>query len=258
MRKEIGLVLGIVFIALPCAAADGVIYKGIDLFHTRDDGSSFMDFSREPIPAGFFCRGSEPFTGKVIWRGAPVATAMAGELRGTDTIVHRLDDAVFNKRGVATTRIQFRAVQLESVTPIKTACGSFNVRMVLDGRQPVTRMKIVREGEYGGRFLAPLALRGKLVFTPVSGNGQQLELPPHFIRFPVHQRATWAYQPGSGGLEKRGGVLADTDFDSRPDTFLPGTSNFAAGWNGSTSKSMSDPICHTHGECGHCVEPYNN
>jgi hypothetical protein len=247
MRKEIGLAFVAVLIALPCAAADGVIYKGIDLFHTSDDGSSFMDFSQEPIPAGFFCRGSESFTGKVIWRGVPVATAMAGELRGTDTIVHRLDDAVFNKKGIATTRIQFRAVQLESATPIKTACGSFNVRMVLDGRQPVTKMKIVRESEHGGRFLAPLELRGKFVFTPVSGNGVQLELPPHFIRFPVHQNATWAYKSGSRGLEKRGGVLADTDFDSRPDTLLPGTSNFAAGWNGSTSKSAAGQIGHLHG-----------
>ncbi|MBW8878121.1 MAG: hypothetical protein JF614_24420 [Acidobacteria bacterium] len=263
MRRVLWLGLIAALIALPVAvigaAGDGVVYKGIDLFHTSNSLSSFMDFSTQPIPAGFFCRTSQAFTEVVHWRGVPVATGIRGELGSTDTIVERLDDGVFNKKGVATTRVQFRVLQLESVTPIKTACGSFNVRVMLDGAQPITRMEIVRQGKNGGHFLAPLALRAKFVFTPVSGNGRQLELPPHEIRFPVNPRFTWAFRPGLKGMEKKGGVLVDTNFDSIPDTFLSGTSNFAAGWNGSLNKSESCPPvdeCHSHDpNCMHCIGP---
>jgi hypothetical protein len=254
-RREIWLALVAALIALPSAAIDNVIYQGIDIFRTPDDGSSFMDFSRQPVPAGFFCPGSEPFTGKVLWKGVPVATGLPGELGRTDTIVQRLDDAPFNKKGIATTRIQIRALQLESVEPIKTTCGSFRVRVVLDGPQPITTMRIVRVGKYGGRFLARLALRAKFVFIPVSG-GEQLELPPHEIRFPVNPRFTWAYQPNTKALTKRSGVMVDTNFDSVPDAFLPGTSNFAAGWNGALNKEDCPPYdqCHLHdSDCMHCI-----
>jgi hypothetical protein len=257
MRKEIWLALIAALIALPSFAADNVIYQGIDLFHTPDDGASFMDFSRQPIPAGFFCKGSAPFRGKVTWRGVPVATALSGELRKTDTIVQRLDDAPFNKRGIARTRLQVRALQLESAAPIKTSCGNFKVRVVLDGAQPITSMRIVRTGKYGGRFLARLTVRAKFVFTPVAGLGKQLELPPHEIRFPVNPRFTWAFTSNSKGLEKSGGVMVDTNFDSVPDTFLPGTSNFAAGWDGTLDKEDCPPFyqCHEHdSSCMHCIE----
>ena len=198
MRKGIWLVLAIIFIALPSAAADNVVYQGIDVFRTPDDGSSFMDFSKEPIPAGFFCQGSKPFRGKVLWRGVPVATGLPGELGQTDTIVQRLDDAAFNENGVARTRIQVRALQLESMAPIKTSCGSYKVRVVLDGVQPITSMRLVRVGQYGGRFMARLALRAKFVFIPVSALGKQLELPPHEVRFPVNPRFTWALDASAG------------------------------------------------------------
>lgn len=255
MRKTLWLVMTAALIALPAAGSDDVIYQGIDIFQTPSNGSSFMDFSARPIPAGFFCRGSKPFTGKVTWRGVPVATALPGELRQTDTIVQRLDDATFNQRGVAQTRIQVRALQLESATPIKTSCGSFKIRVVLDGQQPITSMRIVRVGKYGGRFLARLALRAKFVFIPVSG-GKPLELPPHEIRFPANPRFTWAYASNTKALAKRSGVMVDTDFDSIPDTFLPGTSNFAAGWNGTLNKEECPPYdeCHVHDpDCVHCI-----
>lgn len=256
VKKEICLAVFVALIALPLSAANNVIYQGIDLFRTPDDGRSFMDFSNEPIPAGFFCRESAPFTGKVLWKGVPVSTSLSGELRQTDTIVQRLDDAPFNKRGVAKTRIQVRALQLESVDPIKTACGSFKVRVVLDGPQPITSMRIVRTGEYGGRFLARLTVRAKFVFTPVSGLGKQLELPAHEIRFPENPRFTWAFSSNTKGLKRSGKVMVDTNFDSVPDTFLPGTSNFAAGWNGTLDKEDCPPYdqCHLHdSSCMHCI-----
>jgi hypothetical protein len=248
MKRGLWLALVVALIALPAFAAENVIYKGIDVFRTLDDGSSFMDFSKQPIPAGFFCKGSKPFRGKVLWMGVPVTTGLPGELGQTDTIVQRLDDAVFNENGVARTRIQVSALQLESMAPIKTSCGSYKVRVVLDGAQPITSMRIVRVGEYGGRFLARLALRARFVFTPLSALDKQLELPPHEITFPLNPRFTWAFRPNAKkALAKKGSVMVDTNFDSVPDTFLPGTSNFAAGWNGTLNKDNCPPADECHG-----------
>src|SRR3712207_3082773 len=120
MRKAVWIAVATAFLALPVSAADNVIYRGVDLWDTTNDGSTYMDFARKPIPAGFFCRNSEPFTGRVALRGVSIASSRPGELGAVDTIVERLDDAAFNKQGIATTRIQVRALQLESLAPLKT------------------------------------------------------------------------------------------------------------------------------------------
>src|SRR5262245_357449 len=146
MRKLACLmVLLTVLVAVPALAADRVIYNGIDLWRTPSDGSTYADFALTPIPAGFFCFKSEPFTGRIPFRGVPVATSVPGVLGATDTIVQRLDDAVFNRRGVATTRLQVRSLNFESLAPLKTACGDFVATLSLDGEQPITKMRILRE-----------------------------------------------------------------------------------------------------------------
>jgi hypothetical protein len=75
-------------------------------------------------------------------RGLPIVTGDEGTLGITDTIVQRLDDAPFNKRGVASTRIQVRAMTFESMLPLKTSCGLYKVRLSLSGEQPITRMRM--------------------------------------------------------------------------------------------------------------------
>ena len=50
-------------------------------------------------------RGCFKFAGRIPFKGVPVATSVPGVLGATDTITQRLDDAVFNRRGVATTRL---------------------------------------------------------------------------------------------------------------------------------------------------------
>src|SRR6185436_6075704 len=139
-------------------ARDAVITNGIDLWRTPGAGGTFADFAREPLPAGFFCATSAPFTGRIVFRGVPVKTKPASALGPADTIIQRLDDAVFTKglaaihpfalRGndgsmqqvdasffsgqeVAATRIQVKAISFAGVQPVKTACGSFAVRASL-------------------------------------------------------------------------------------------------------------------------------
>ena len=235
MRSRlVGAIAAMLLIALPSFAADRSIQSGLDLWVTKGDGSTFIDFSKNPIPSGFFCFKSTPFRGKVAFQGVPVATGEARVLGKTDTIVQRLDEAVFDRNGVAWTRIQVRALQFESVKPIQTACGAFNVEVRLNGPQPITSMKIVRKNDHGGRFFAPIWVNGKVVFTPVGRrSGEILEMTRN-VRFPANQGISWADREGGkvgkGAIETAGFVLADTDGDRAPDTYLPGTSsNFAAG-----------------------------
>ena len=49
--------------------ADPVIQRGIDVFTTLADGKTFYDFAYDPIPAGFFCKSSKPFRGRVAFKG---------------------------------------------------------------------------------------------------------------------------------------------------------------------------------------------
>jgi hypothetical protein len=244
--------LALALVAAPALAVDRTIYNGIDLWTTRGDGSTFVDFSVSPLPAGFFCQRSEPFTGRVGFQGLPLATGVPGALGRTDTIVQRLDDAVFNKNGVAFTRLQVRALNFESIAMIKTACGPFKATVTLDGEQPITRMKIVRENAQGGRFYAPISVNVKISFTPVGRAATEpLEIRKS-LRFPALLNQRWVNLPAQAPNQVKGFLLVDTDGDRVPDTYLPGTSNFGVGQL-VPRKAVAALDCHTSDDCSHCV-----
>ena len=272
-RTTILLALLLTLAALPALGQD-MIHNGIDLWRTPA-GYSYIDFSEKPLPAGFFCSGSEPFTGRVVWGGVPLATHPRGVLNGTDTIVQRLDDAVFDDQGIARTRLQVRALSMASVEPIRTSCGSFDVAVGLaDGEQPITEMRIVREDATGGSFDSVLALNVRLTFTPVRG-GTALEMT-QMTYLPSSTAGVWSNEPPLGldgkpdyTLRNRlqGFVAVDTDGDGRTDLSLPGLSNFYAfgpevseSAVGETSQARGCvpppglPYCHNEwGDC-HCTE----
>ncbi len=250
----VALVLG----SAPLTAAP-VIERGSDVFTTVDNGTSFYDFADDPIPAGFFCRNSPAFTGRVTFKGLPLETAVPGQLRGADTVIARLDDATFDESGRAVTRVQFQALSLVSSSPLQTPCGAFHVHVSLAGTQRVTTMSIYRSHERGGTFVAPLAVDVRLRFVPVAGRASRpLELSGSFT-FPA-QSLPWSFAPGPGG-KVVGPSLADTNGDRIPDTRLAGTSNFAAGWdpNGyqvETGCFTCEPRqCHMDGGKEHCSGP---
>src|SRR3954454_18729508 len=87
--------LAVVLLAAPLTAAETVIHRGIDTFTTTANGTTFYDFSQSPIPAGFFCKSSAAFTGRVTLKGLPLETGAPGQLHGADTVIERLDDAAF-------------------------------------------------------------------------------------------------------------------------------------------------------------------
>jgi len=240
----------------PLAAAEPVIQRGIDAFTTPADGSTFYDFAKNPIPAGFFCADSRPFTGRVAFKGLPLATGSPEQLPGVDTVVERLDDGVFNAKGTATTRIQFRALSMVSIAPIETSCGAFHAYVALGGPQRVTMMSIHRTTENGGTFVAPLAVDVRLTFVPVDSVSRQaarkLELPVGFT-FPPRSMP-WGFATGTA--KASGSVIVDTNGDLTPDTRLPGPSNFTTGqvdlWGERVSCCLQ---CHEAEGHLHCFQP---
>lgn len=266
LKRQVLLAVAVLLLAAPTFAADREIQNGIDLWQTKGDGSTYADFSINVIPAGFFCSKSTPFTGRVVFQGAPIVTDSPEALSKADTIVHRLDDAVFNRRGVAVTRVQLRAMTFESVAPIQTECGAFDATLRLDGEQPITRMVITRENKFGGRFSVPIHANVKIAFTPVGRAATEVLEIPIQVRFPPLPNQRWAATDGTKVREITGFVKVDTDGDRVTDTFLPGTSNFVAGFDGKPSRNgvvlVREKIASCHpDECGiHCpsgITPYN-
>lgn len=262
----------LIVVALPVSAGD-VIANGIDLWTTPGLGGTFVNFAADPIPADFFCTGSKPFAGKVSFKGVPIPTEPAGIFGNADTVVQRLDDAVFSGRRsgvrfqqnvdgmvdlpvaeVASTRVQVRAISFVSVEPIRTACGAFTLTARLaPGDQPVTQMLITREQDNGGRFFAPLSLSVVLAFSPVEGPAREALEISRRIDFPGKANSFWSEEPGVGGIRHLGFAQIDTTGNGVPDTFVPGTSNFAAGWHEGVIQPSSDSLRATSGAI---ITPY--
>lgn len=243
MKRLFGCFLALAFLsALPILAAPvGNVESGVDVWWTPGDGSTFISFDKLPIPKGFFCPRSKAFTGTVVLRGRPLATARPGELGGADTIVQRLDNVTFDKTGVAETRIQLRALQLQSVAPIKTGCGDFNVQVVTDGEQPITKMRIIRERENGGSYVAPVRVKVRLSFTPASGISQKrLDLFQTFTLLPA-TNAQWGAISYKRAMRRPITMTVDTDGDQVPDTVMPKTvGNFLVGLTPELASRLND------------------
>lgn len=252
------VVLALVLASAPLVAAPA-IERGVDVFTTTANGKTFYDFAANPVPAGFFCKGSAAFTGRVPLRGLPIATEVPGQLRNGDTVIERLDDAVFDGSGVATTRIRFKALSLVSIEPIRTSCGAYHVYVTLAGQQPETTMRIRRASERGGSFRAPLAADVRLSFVPVKGRStRKLELAGS-VRFPG-QPIPWSVRSGPGTRQIEPG-LVDTNGDLVLDTHVSGSSGFAPGWSPDGVRAPKSCTlcegerCHSDSGEQHCTGP---
>ena len=234
------LIRSVALIAIVAALVSGApvfageaIHNGVDLWMTVA-GFAQTSFADQPLPAGFFCEGSQPFTGTVKFKGAPLAVEPAGSLGSIDTVVRRLDDAKLNAKGEATTRIQLMALSLASTKPIETSCGKYDVAVGLSGKQPITTMKIFQTDAFGGTYTAPLALNVKAVFTPVDGNQSGRREVTRRIDLGPGTNSVWAYV----NLPRyQQGVRVDTNGDGKPDAVLPASSNFLAGVSPAMLKS---------------------
>lgn len=222
--KRYGLLLCVALLVVASPALADRVAPGVDLWNTPGNGRTFVDFSAEPIPAGFFCTGSAPFSGRIEFRGVPIKGAPGG----VDTVVERLDDATFNERGVAVTRTRVRAIQLEGLASIATSCGAYAVRVALaPGEQPLNRMRIKQDGEYGGTFTATLALTVRMTFTPVGRRAPERAFD-HTVVFDQPARFPWSRV--ASGLTAVRELMIDTNADGRVDTRVV-RNDFLAGWS---------------------------
>ncbi len=209
--------------------ARDVIPSGVDLWTTPADGRTYSDFSEDPIPADFFCPGSKPFMGRVALQGGGIASLPEGAIKEADTIIHRLDDAVFDSQGIAQTRIRFFALSLKSIEPVQTDCGAFDVRLHLQGDQPVTAMRIWRHSPFGGRYSARLSVIAKVRFTPVGAESDSVErVLTQGVEF-APNLGSWAREPGGNFPDHPNYALVDSDGDGEAESQLPGPTNFAPG-----------------------------
>lgn len=233
--------LALLVLALPAIAAGPVIRAGIDPWVTVPEGTA-VDFKHNPLPAGFFCAASPAFSGQIWLRGVPLVSDNP-QMARYDTIVERLDNAVFNSRGVAPTRFRIRAMQLEGIQTFKNLCGEYSVQVTLDGEQPITRMRIVRQNSEGGRFVVTVKINTKVIFTRIDNPADRLEFsyPVTFEPSPYHR---WGYRDPQRDLKRVSGGRIDTDWDGIPDTFVRGTSNFSAG-KGGTTKFETPQVSHS-------------
>jgi len=223
--KLIAFALAVFMLIAPAVAQDktDVLVPGFDYWQTVGGGATFMDFTDNPIPADFFCEGSEAFTGKIILEGVPLTTQPAGELGTTDTVVERLEPAAFVD-GVAHSRIRIKAIHLISREVMDTGCGQWNVSMGLTEKQPVTDIVYEKTGDDHGHFSADLVLNARITFTHAVNKKltRVLERTVHFSEF--HQ-APFQMRPvaNDDDLAQKHRVVAermliDTDADGRVDS----------------------------------------
>jgi hypothetical protein len=220
------LALALALAVTSAAGASEPIRKGVDVWVTVA-GMAHTTFADDPIPAGFFCADSRPFTGMVTLKGVPLAVTPGAGLGGVDTVVRRLDDAVFNAKGEASTRIQLMALSLASIQPIETSCGKYDVAVSLaPGEQPTTTMRIFLESSLGGTYSAPLALNTRIVFTPAGGDKSGRRELTRRVDLGPGDFSVWAYVTTPRYAD---GTMIDTHGEGRPNTALPRASNFQAG-----------------------------
>jgi hypothetical protein len=170
-RTTLVLLAGLLLVAGTALAGGkpyGSLTPGFDYWQTLGSGATGYAFDTEPLPKGFFCAASEAFAGVVYFSGLPLRTEPADILGTTDTVIERMDEAVFNKQGFATTRIRARALNLAAENLIKTSCGAWKVTATLADRQPVTNLVFHRTNPLGGTFKADLRLRVQMTFSNVA------------------------------------------------------------------------------------------
>ncbi len=140
----------------------------------EDDEPNHQTFAATPIPAGFFGPGSEPFTGRINFRGVALDP---DNLNNADTIVERLGDPVVSSDPVgatATVPIQIVELSLTSVAPFTvTYAGDepelWRVDVDLSAiPQQVGSLTATKTHPNGGTFDSVLPVQPRFTFTRLS------------------------------------------------------------------------------------------
>ncbi|HYO13911.1 MAG TPA: hypothetical protein VE685_12015 [Thermoanaerobaculia bacterium] len=248
--------------------AQPIIRHGIDAFRTPSIPPTDMDFGTDPIPAGFFCSGSEPFTKTLHLVGVPVDTVPANVLNGADTVIERLQDVNLIS-GSGSTAVVVRALRLTGADTIIVSCPDegeteWKVDACLCGNQPTSQLHLTFDAACGcGVANGSLRLNVCLRFTRVD-TGEVLGPLSRPVELLV-QNMPWCEKAGPGHLSVAGPISVSsgcTDCDQKASS-LPGTSNFYPGLSCSTQTVDCWTLfghltrCHNSNTPGHphCVNP---
>jgi hypothetical protein len=136
--------------ALP-VTAQSVIPAGKDYWVTPADGQTSVVIAAGDLEKLCGAPPSDTWNHTVFLQGVPAAGS------DWDTVVARLDNAVFDPTGVANTRVQLVHLAFRGSSP-DTPCGPVDWVVGLNGPQRITRMSIRRTSQRGGIFNAQLAV----------------------------------------------------------------------------------------------------
>jgi hypothetical protein len=239
------------------------ITRGVDVFHTSTSKPTSADFAAHPIPANFFCPGSQPFSGTIPLQGVPLQTTPPGVAGNGDTVVERLKDGHGNGAKIP---VKVRALQLRGSLPID--CGgttvNFDVDACLCGDQPTTEIRVKVDQACGcGHFDGKLRLKTCLRFTETSTN-RKLGPVDQWVDLTI-ANMPWCPKPGPG----QSVISAPFDVNASCDgaqaaVHLPGTSDFFPFWTCSNQgvpclvQFASLTECHSAGPGvlhQHCTNP---
>jgi hypothetical protein len=231
MRNRSFLVLGVCALALAAPASSQILTAGIDVWTTPNDGSAYVDFTQNPIPAGFFCTGSQAFAQKIAVKGSPIATTPSGVLGSTDTIVERASDVNLSS-GVGSTAIRVRAISFVNSAAISVSgcSNTFSAKVGLNGAAPNGNLTIRGSVSAGGTFDADFTVPGKVTFTNNSTGQPLSDSVAETVRLQT-TGAPWSTSVGTGGIAYANQVTIDSDGNGVPDYTTRGTTpGFAPGW----------------------------
>ncbi len=158
LRTAVLAALLVGLVALPALAQPNVP-PGKDFWVTPANGQTFFTFPAGDVEALCGAPVSATWNHVVTFTGVNLSTST---VTAYDTMIARLDNAVFNTNGVATTRVQVQALSFRSTATTSTPCGPLNWNAGLAGVQNTSQMTIRRTSATGGVFFAELFINAEL------------------------------------------------------------------------------------------------
>ncbi|MCF8365442.1 MAG: HYR domain-containing protein, partial [Bacteroidales bacterium] len=150
--------------------APDFLAAGNDLYIVPTAGLLFGE-DIPPIPEGFFDPGSDPFVGRIDFKGS---NSDGGQLPGQDLIINRTGDVTFSAPLPSTGDVPIEIVQLSlhSLQPITVLSGTgqteWDVEVHLIPSWPQGgNASITKENPNGGNFDMQMLLMPELIFTDV-------------------------------------------------------------------------------------------
>lgn len=257
-------------LSAPAAMAQPIIKAGTDVLQTLGGNGTVYSFANNPLPAGFFCPGSAPFTGKIQLAGQSVLTKPAGVAAQADTVLERLADANL-LGGSDAVPVVVRAMSLRGLGSIDVLCPNtgltrFRVDACTCGEQPITKIEISLEDPACGcgTFSGEIALNVCLSFTNTT-TGDVLGPVSRPVSLKV-DKSNWCQKAGNGATNIAEAYHVATTCGYEDYLAVPATANFHPGWDCASSTSGLSCLdlyghlttCHSsfgQADHDHCINP---